>query len=168
MHRDSTECSATPQGKKASCFQSSRRSAQSGSAIIETALILPMLILMACGTMDLARVFFAGIVVESAARAGVQTASFNVGEAGAIGETNEAAQNDASGQGLTGISTTSRTFCGCNTSITEVSCSTATCSGKTPSGYVETVASYTFVPIIPYPGIPSNIVLTSNVKFRVQ
>jgi Flp pilus assembly protein TadG len=163
-----SEYRATPRERKTSCFQSSRHRAQRGSAIIETGLILPLLILMACGVMDLARVFFAGIVVESAARAGVQVASFSVGNAGAIGATDTAAQNDASGQGLTGITTTSRTFCGCNTSNTEVSCSTATCSGNTPSGYVETIASYTFVPILPYPGIPGNIALTSTVKFRVQ
>ena len=40
-----------------------------------------MLILLTCGAMDLARVFFAGIAVEGAARAGVQQGSFSVGDA---------------------------------------------------------------------------------------
>jgi Flp pilus assembly protein TadG len=162
----------TPEKRKTPCFRSSRCARQKGSAIIETALLLPVLILMAVGTMDLARVFFAGIVVESAARAGVQMASFSVGKAGAFSETNAAAQADASGQGITGITTSSRTFCGCNNSTSEVSCSTGTCTvngvSRSPSGYVETTASYTFAATIPYPGIPRNIVLSSTAKFRAQ
>ena len=145
-----------------------RRLTQRGSAIIETALVFPMLMLMACGTMDLARIFYAGIVVANAARAGVQSGSFSVGKAGAFSEMNAAGQNDASGQGLTELTISSRTFCGCNSSTTELSCATSSCDGKVPSGYVETTAAYTFTPIIPYPGIPANIVITSSARFRAQ
>ena len=91
----------------------SRAAVERGSAILEAGLLLPVLILMASGAMDFARVFFAGIVVESAARAGVQSASFSVGDAGATSKSNAAAQSDASGQGLTGITVSSRTFCAC-------------------------------------------------------
>lgn len=145
----------------------SYRCAQRGSAIIEAGLLLPLLILMTCGAMDFARVFFAGIVVESAARSGVQTASYSVGKAGATTESDAAALSDASGQGLTGVTVSSRTFCECISSSTEVSCSTS-CSGTVPSGYVETTASYTFNPIVPYPGVPQNLVIASSAKFRAQ
>jgi Flp pilus assembly protein TadG len=144
------------------------RSTRKGSAVLETGLLLPVLMLMACGSMDLARVFYAGIVVENAARAGVQRGSFSIGDAGAITKMNSAGSNDASGQGLTGVVVSSRTFCGCNTSTSELSCSETTCDGKVPSGYVETTANYTFTPMIPYPGIPTSIVLSSSAKFRAQ
>jgi Flp pilus assembly protein TadG len=139
-----------------------------GSAMIETALVLPMMILLACGAMDFARVFFAGIVVESAARSGVQLGSFSMGKAGALSDMNAAADTEAAGQGLTGVTTSSRTFCGCVNSTSEVSCSSGTCAGAIPGGYVETTASYTFNPIIPYPGIPRNIVISSAARFRAQ
>jgi Flp pilus assembly protein TadG len=144
----------------------SRVHGERGSAIIEAGLMLPVLLLMTCGAMDFARVFFAGIVVESAARAGVQTGSRTVGKAGTT-DSDTAAQSDASGQGLTGVTVSSRTFCSCVNGSGEVSCG-STCGGVVPSGYVETTASYTFNPIIPYPGIPQNLTLTSTAKFRVQ
>ena len=149
-------------------LSSTRRWRQRGSAILETGLLLPLLMYMACGTMDFARLFYAGIAVESAARAGVQYGSYSVTRSGATGGMNTAAENDFSGQGLTGITISSRSFCGCNADTTEVSCSTATCSGRIPNGYVETTASYTFDPIVPYPGIPRNVAITSRARIRVE
>jgi Flp pilus assembly protein TadG len=144
----------------------SRVPRERGSAILEAGLMLPVLLLMTCGAMDFARVFFAGIVVESAARAGAQVASFDPGKSTTEAET--AAQTDASNQGITGVSVSSRNFCGCVDSMTEVSCTTATCSGATPDGYTEVTATYTFNPIVPYPGIPQNIVITGKACFRKQ
>ena len=140
---------------------------QRGSAILETGLVLPVLMLMVCGAVDLARVFHAGILVEGAARSGVQRGSLSLGD-GAIDKMNQAAESDTSGQGITGITVSSRTFCGCTDSTAEVSCTTATCSGAIPGGYVETTASYTFRPLIAYPGVPSQIVLSRSAKFRAQ
>jgi Flp pilus assembly protein TadG len=136
--------------------------------VLETGLLLPMAMLLVCGVMDLARVFHAGIVVESAARAGVQFGSLGVDKAGAISAMNSAALADAAGQGLTGVEVASRTFCGCTTSMSEVSCSTATCSGATPAGYVETTATYRYTPLIPYPGLPAQVVISSAARFRAQ
>jgi Flp pilus assembly protein TadG len=143
------------------------RRGEQGSAVIETGLLLPVILLMLCGAMDFARVFVAAIVVESAARAGVQYGSFSVGKAEYAGM-NAAGESDAAGQGLTGVVVSSRTFCGCNTSTSEVSCTTETCSGSVPSGYVETTARYTFNPIVRFPGIPRDIELSSSARFRAQ
>ena len=106
--------------------------------------------------------------MKGAARSGVQLGSLSMGKAGAIDDMNEAAENDASGQGITGITISSRTFCGCTDSVSEVSCTTDTCSGAIPGGYVETTASYTFRPLIDYPGIPSSVVISRSAKFRAQ
>ena len=146
-----------------------RSRCQSGAAILEAGLLLPLLVLMVCGTMDFARLFFAGIVVEGAARAGVQYGAYSVGNAGALTRSSlRRSEMYLSNQGLIGLTVSSRTFCGCNTGGGEVSCTTATCSGKTPSGYVETTATYNFNPIVPYPGIPKPVVLKSVVRFRAQ
>jgi Flp pilus assembly protein TadG len=145
-----------------------RSSRRRGAAILETGLLLPVAILMVCGAMDLARVFYAGVVVESAVRAGVQFGSFGIGKAGAISSMNAAAEADAANQGLTGVTVSSRTFCGCMTNASEVDCSTATCDGATPCGYVEATATYVFTPILPYPGIPEEVNISSSARFRVQ
>ena len=135
--------------------------------MIEAGLLLPLLILLTCGAMDLARVFFAGIAVEGAARSGVQLGSFSVGECRAYRD-EYCSRCDAAGQGLTGLTTSSRTFCSCVSGTGEISCATGTCSGAIPSVYVETTANYTFNPIIPYPGIPRNIAISNSARFRVQ
>lgn len=139
-----------------------------GSSILEAALGLPVLLMLACGVMDFGRMFYAAIVVESAARAGVQLGSFSIGKAGAFTDMDAAAVSDSSGQGVSGISISSRTFCACTTGSGEISCTSDTCGGAVPSGYVETAASYTFTPIIRYPGLPNSIVLRSAARFRAQ
>jgi Flp pilus assembly protein TadG len=133
------------------------------------ALLFPLLVLMLCGTMDFARVFYAGIAVASAARAGVQLGAFSPSNAGKLSSMNAAAVADASGQGLSTITPVSRTYCTCSGSTTEVSCSLVTvCGGAMPNGYVETQVAYTFNTIVPYPGIPQNVVLTRVARLRVQ
>jgi hypothetical protein len=144
-----------------------RTGSQRGSVMLEAGLTLPLLVLMACGAMDFARIFVAGIIVESSARAGVQSGSFDLGQA-ELSKMNDAAAKDGSSQGLTGVSVTSRTFCRCLSGGSEVNCADATCSGEVPNGYVETTASYTFNPIVPYPGIPRNITVASSACFRAQ
>lgn len=148
--------------------RSNRHNCQRGGAVLETALALPLLILMVIGTADFARVFYAAIVVEGAARAGVQYGTVSVGKAGESSGVIEAGQSDASGQGLTGLVVTSRTFCGCNSGNAEVSCSKGTCSTGVPSGYVEAKATYTFKPAIGWPGVPGNVVIGTSAKMRAQ
>src|SRR5438270_2426727 len=83
--------------------RSSKRERQSGSAIIEMGLLFPVLFIMLCGTMDFARVFYAGIAISSAARAGVQYGSYSPSNAGNLTGMQNAATTDASNQGLTGV-----------------------------------------------------------------
>ena len=144
------------------------RTGRRGSAMIEMALATPLLMLMVCGAMDLARMFLAGIVLESAARAGAQYASFSPGKAGAYDAANAAGQADVGSNGISPVVVSSRTFCGCTTSTTEVSCTAGSCGAEVPGGYVETTATYTFVPLVPYPGISSSIPMVGRARFRVQ
>src|SRR6266576_1244978 len=86
-----------------------------GSALVEAALLLPVMFLMLFGTMDFGRVFFTGIAVANAARAGVQYGSLGPGKAGDSLGIKTAVTDDASNQGLvTGnITITPKTFCQC-------------------------------------------------------
>jgi Flp pilus assembly protein TadG len=149
------------------CNQGNRRR-ERGSAMVEFCLVFPVLLLMMVGTMDFARAFRAAIAVANAARAGIQFGALNAGNAGNTTGMNTAATDDAAGQGLTGLTATSRTFCGCTGSSTEVSCTTATCSGNTPNGYVETRVQYTFRSVVHFPGVPADMVISRTARMRVQ
>jgi Flp pilus assembly protein TadG len=144
------------------------RQRQRGNAVLEFALIFPMLLFMLVGTMDFARVFFSGIAMENAARAGVQYGALSPGKAGDINGIVAAALADAAGQGLDGVTASARTFCSCVGSGSTVSCSIGTCNGQTPNGYIEATAQYTFNSVLRYPGFPANIVVSRTAKMRVQ
>jgi Flp pilus assembly protein TadG len=138
-----------------------------GTSFIETAILVPMLLLVCCGVMDFARVVYAGIEIASAARAGVQYGALSPGNSGDTAGMVQAALNDAADLGSSNVTATARNFCGCNSSTTEVACSSTTCT-VTPSGYVSVTASYTFNTTLNWPGVPQSVVLSRTAQMRVQ
>src|SRR5947209_13380373 len=86
---------------------------RTGSSIIETAIMIPVMMLLCCGAMDFARVMYAGISVASAARAGVQFGALSPGNSGNNGGMVQAAKNDATDLGLDNVTATATNFCGC-------------------------------------------------------
>jgi Flp pilus assembly protein TadG len=141
---------------------------RNGNAVIEFTVLFPVLLLMLVGTMDFARVFFGGIAMENAARAGVQYGALSPGKAGDTSGIVAAALADATGQGLSGVTASARSFCSCTGSSSTVSCAIGTCSGQTPNGYVEATVRYTFSSVLRYPGLPANMVISRTAKMRVQ
>ena len=139
-----------------------------GNAIVEFTVLFPVMLLMLFGTMDFARVFFGGIAMENAARAGVQYGALSPGKAGDTSGIQAAALADAAGQGLTGVTATATSYCACTGSNSTVSCSTGTCAGQTPNGYVEATVQYTFNSILRYPGLPATMTISRTAKMRVQ
>src|SRR5579864_7701043 len=126
------------------------RNDRTGTSFIETALLLPMMLLLCCGTMDFARVVYAGIEIASAARAGVQFGAVSPGNSGNTSGMTQAALTDAADLGSS-VTASASNFCTCSGST--VDCS-ATCNGAAPFGYVSVTANYTFNSVIPYPGVP--------------
>ena len=141
------------------------RNRERGTSFIETAILLPVLLMLCCGTMDFARVMYAGIEISNAARAGVQYGSLLPGNAGDTAGMQQAALNDATDLGTSNVTATASNFCMCNGS--SVSCSDTTCA-TTPDGYVQVTASYTFNTVVHYPGLPQSITLSRTAKMRVQ
>jgi Flp pilus assembly protein TadG len=144
-----------------------------GSVLVEFAVMFPLMVLMALGTADFARVFYAGIAVASAAHAGVQYGSVSAGNAGDWTGMQQAAIDDAANQGLTGVTAVAVNFCGCNGSSTAVSCNDqGTCPGAgpkdAPNGYVRVTVSYTYNTLVNYPGIPSSMALVRSATMRAQ
>lgn len=151
-----------------SVFFASKSRLRRGSVLVEFAVMFPLMVLMALGTADFARVFYAGIAVANAARAGVQYGSVSAGNAGNFPGMQQAALNDAANQGLTGVTATATNYCGCNGSATAVSCNTGTCAGAAPNGYVVVTVSYTYNTFVNYPGIPSSVAFVRSATMRAQ
>src|SRR5438105_543940 len=107
-------------------FRTNRR----GSSIIETAILLPVMLLMCCGVMDFARIVNAGIAVANSARAGVQFGALSPGNSGNTAAMVQATLNDAADLGSANVTASARNFCACTSGTGEVAC-TSTCSGVT-------------------------------------
>ena len=160
------------------CARRQRVRCDRGSALVEAALILPVMFLMLFGIMDFGRIFYTGVAIASAARAGVQFASFTPGNAGNFDGIKQAAQSDAANQGLPAASilVTAKTFCQCvgnpSTAITYNSCTVTTCSAYgaagAPPSYTEVTAAYRFTTLMNWPGIPSTSDITRTARMRVQ
>ena len=137
---------------------------RTGSSFIETAILIPVMLLLCCGTMDFARVVYAGIEIANAARAGVQYGALTPGHSGDTAGMVQAATTDAADLGSS-VTASASNFCTCSGST--VGC-TSLCSGAVPDGYVSVTANYTFTPVIPYPGLPQTVALSRTAKMRVQ
>jgi Flp pilus assembly protein TadG len=151
-----------------------------GSALVEAALLLPVMFLMLFGTMDFGRVYFTGMAVASAARAGVQYGSLGgPGKAGDAPNIRAAVQADASNQGLVvgNMTITPQTYCQCvgdSSAITNYNagCTITSCSAYGDAGaaasYVEVTVAYTFSTLVNWPGVPRTTNITRTARMRVQ
>ncbi|HMC70120.1 MAG TPA: TadE family protein, partial [Mycobacteriales bacterium] len=82
-----------------------------GSALAEMALVLPMLVLLIIGLIEVGRFGNYAILVGNAARAGVQYGAQNtVTAADVTGMQNRALQD---GQSITGLTATASSYCEC-------------------------------------------------------
>lgn len=155
-----------------------RGSKPSGQSLIEVALMLPFLLLLMIGVIELGRYAYIGILVGNAARAGgdygIQSLVTSVDTVGI----NNAAVNDfvSNGQPGSSLTVTSSVSCGCDSAgtVTTVGCTPATnpTAGSCAAGHwvvvLSVTASGTFNSLFNYPGIPSSIALSRVAAMRVN
>ncbi|GAC1548613.1 MAG: hypothetical protein NVS3B16_21710 [Vulcanimicrobiaceae bacterium] len=148
--------------------------ADSGSAILELALIAPLLVLLAVGTVEVGTYMYDGIEVGNGARAGVQY--------GAQGSTSSlpatyldtagiiaAAQADAKQITLTRPTVSDvTTYYTCDSAPGTQYAATPTCPATDHvDTYVQVVAAGTFTPFLALPGIPSTLTITRTAVQQV-
>jgi TadE-like protein len=137
---------------------------QEGSSIVETAFLMPVLLLICAGAVDFGRAYFLAIEVSSAAQAGAVYGSQAIGDtAGMI----SAAKLDA--PDVSGLVVTPSYGCECyDGSSISANCAAApaACSGNNYVNFAHVMTSASYTPIFPYPGIPSSILLTGNAYLR--
>jgi Flp pilus assembly protein TadG len=141
--------------------------AESGSAIVELAVAIPILLLLAIGVGDFARIYYAAITVANAARAGAQYgAQYGSHSPGNTTVMNAGARAEAGTFALDSVS--SARVCRCADG-TVVDCVTGNCgSYGVPQVFDSVRVRSTVRFIIRYPGIADSVIIIRTAVFRAQ
>lgn len=141
---------------------------ESGSSIIEAAVLTPVLILLLLGAADFGRGYYLAEEIAAAAHSGAEYAIQNPGNLSTNGTAIQtAAKADAPDVSHLTVATPSW-GCECSDgSSYSASCSTVPSSCTTNWVYKVTVtASTSYAPLFPWPGIPSSIAISSSATMR--
>lgn len=136
-----------------------------GTALIETALTLPLLFLMLVGSFEFARVSYAAIEVSNAANAGAQYGSQSATLAADTTGIQLAAQNDAANLALGRTNSSISCICSDGTAST---CNPATdCSTSHMERILTVDTQYSYVPTIHLLGFSSSFALRGHAVRKV-
>jgi|ERR1700722_18485651 Flp pilus assembly protein TadG len=133
-----------------------------GQTVVEMALLLPVLLTLMIGLIEIGRYAYFDILISNAARAGAQYGAQSLIQAADKNGIIAAAQND----GLTTMNITTSQECGCVSTALGGCPSGAVC--PLPLVYVQVTATETYSSLFKYPGIPKTMKLTSTVMMRVS
>jgi Flp pilus assembly protein TadG len=133
-----------------------------GQTVVELALLLPMVLMLLIGLIEIGRYAYFDILISNAARAGAQYGAQSVIQAADVAGIKTAAQND----GLAAMTITTQQECGCTAGALGGCPSGAVC--PLPLVYVQVTATDTYNSLFSYPGLPRSLTLTSTVTMRVS
>jgi hypothetical protein len=154
----------TQDGHAQRAFNTFRR-CEKGAALIELAIMLPLLILFVIGAAEFGRVYYAAITVANAARAGAQFGTQD-GQSSNFAGMSQAARNEAADLGS--ITDFPSQFCRCPDGSAPA-CTGATCPGfGPPEVFVKDSVIKTVTLLLTYPGLPQSITVRRTAVFRVQ
>ena len=139
--------------------------AEQGSALLEFALILPIVLLICIGMIDLSVAVQQGIVVSEAAEAGTRYGTLPSKSTDLSGMQNAAM---AAAAGLTGFTATATNWCSCVPAGSPVSCATTCPSSGSPVEYVEVQTSAAIPALAKYPGLAASFALKGFSAMRVR
>jgi Flp pilus assembly protein TadG len=149
----------------------------SGQSLLEVALLMPMLLALLLGSIEIGRYAYISILVGNAARAGAAYGAQNLALSVDTAGIQTAADNDFqnNGQSTGNLSVNSSTSCGCDSggTITGAACSTTAnpTAGTCTTGHwvvmVSVTASGTFNSLFSYPGIPRSLTVSNTATLRV-
>ena len=135
---------------------------QRGQSLAEFALLLPILLILVLGAIDFGRLYFAYVSVTNASRNAAQYGSFNVVRA------NDEDCSDGNCLRLAAVSDTSDLL---NSSDTNPTVSSEPCANGSLDSQgrqcVRITVTYTFEPIVPWPGLTGTIDMSRTVQMRV-
>ena len=139
-----------------------------GQALVELALVVPLLTLIFVGAAEVGRIAYAAIEVNNAARAGVAYATQTHVTASDTANVQLAATTEA--PDVTGMTVTVANSCSCSDG-TSITCSTAGTACVSPAFIQETVQVNTTATIdtaFHFPGIPSSLTLRGQAIMNTE
>lgn len=128
--------------------------ADAGSALAEIAVVLPMLVLLLIGLVEVGRFGSYIIMTGNAARAGVQYGAQNTITANDTAGMKSSAKNDA--QNDAGLTANALTFCQCADG-TGSTCLATDCASSHRLVFVEVDTTGTWQSLTNFPGLPSSL-----------
>ena len=142
------------------------RSPPRGGAIIEFALIMPFLVLLAVGLCDLGFAVYNSMQVQAAAEAGAQYAVRHTWDATAVA----AAVTGATGTGGISATPAPSEVCACPGGgvLTQIGCTSTCPSGDPPGTYASVSALLLYQTVLPYPGLPATLTLAGQAYRRLN
>ncbi|MBI4320035.1 MAG: pilus assembly protein [Chloroflexi bacterium] len=135
-------------------MRTTSRGSRSGQSLVEMALLLPMVLLILTGTVDLGRLAYANVSISNAAYVGAQYGSASPDYAlDTSGIQNRVIAETTTLHGMTGS----------NPSVMST-------SGTDAYGnqYVSVSVAFNFAPVVSYPLLPATLSFTRTVTMRVQ
>jgi Flp pilus assembly protein TadG len=139
---------------------------ENGASLVELAFVLPLFPLLLFGALDFARAFYVSVEIAGAAQAAALYGSENPNDTTGM---QDAAKDDAPDVPNLSVGThTYGTECPDGTQYTANTSSMPTCSGGTIQAVyrVNVTVTGTYSPLIPWPGVPSSMSLTSSAAMR--
>jgi len=152
--------------KLARQFKFLRRHAeeQSGQALVELALTVPLLVVVLLGSVEIARVAFVAIEVTDAAKSAVQQGAYSRANAGSNAKIHAAAVAGAPDITL-GASVVSKS-CICSDGSTS-NCQSTSCASSNVEQIITVTTQTTFDPLIHLPGLPTSYVIHGQATQKV-
>lgn len=136
----------------------------SGTSLIEFALVLPVLVFMLLGLIEVGRYAYYAIVAANAARAGVQYGAQGPQQAYDTTGMQSAATQDA--MGLSSLTAHAWELCSQNGSA-PAQCTTGTAPASGNVYYVKVQVTGTFSALLSFPGLPASIPVSGSAMMRV-
>jgi len=144
----------------------SLRASETASAVVEMAVVIPVLLLIGIGVGDYARAYATGIAVANAAKAGAQFGAQSTATSGDTAAINNAARQDGLDAGA--VTVTSSRVCRCADGAV-VNCVTGNCASYgVPRVYIAVTATRNVTTIFNYPGLPASIPISRTATLRLQ
>lgn len=153
-----------------SCMFNAVRSVQGcvqredGGALVEMALMMPVLIAMLIGTAEFGTAMYTAIEVSNAATAGVQYGAMEASHSGQTTDIQNFAISDAPNITLATPVVSHSCICSDGSAST---CLATDCSGSHPETILTVETQATFSPVFTLPGLPSSFVIHGRAVQKV-
>jgi Flp pilus assembly protein TadG len=149
---------------------------QSGQSLAEFAFVLPFLVALTIGAIEVGRYAYIAILVGNAARAGAAFGAQGLARAADSAGITTAANNDYLNNGpfttTTALGVSSSTACYCDSGglTTNLDCSVASCpfGGAHKLVVLSVTTSGTYTALFNYPVVPSSLTISNTAKMQVR